>query len=128
MTSHRKIVCLLIAFAHMCVLSSSLSAEDKVKAPSVQQIIENSNRVAYYQGKDGRAKVTMTITDSQGRTRKRKFTILRQDEPQKRKDEDKEAKEHSSKVEQEVGKKAKQESTKTGQDEDKKKGLMHLQV
>jgi len=49
-------------------------------APSVAEIVDNANRVAYYQGKDGRASVLMTITDSQGRTRNRKFTILRRDE------------------------------------------------
>ena len=50
-------------------------------APSVQEIVEKANAVAYYQGKDGRAKVAMTITDSQGRTRQRQFTILRMDDP-----------------------------------------------
>jgi len=50
-------------------------------APSVQEIVERANAVAYYQGKDGRAKVSMTITDSQGRTRRRQFTILRMDDP-----------------------------------------------
>ena len=48
--------------------------------PSVAEIVDNANRVAYYQGKDGRASVTMTITDSQGRTRNRQFTILRRDD------------------------------------------------
>ncbi len=48
---------------------------------TVDQIVEKTNQVAYYQGKDGRAKVSMTITDSQGRTRQRQFTILRWDAP-----------------------------------------------
>ncbi len=88
MTSHGKIVGRLIALAYVCVLTTPLSAEDEAKAPLVQQIVESSTRVAYYQGKDGRAKVTMTITDSQGRTRQRKFTILRWDElPKKEADE-----------------------------------------
>ncbi len=42
-------------------------------------IVERTNRVAYYQGDDGRARVKMTITDPQGRTRRREFTILRRD-------------------------------------------------
>jgi hypothetical protein len=46
---------------------------------SVDEIVDRTNRVAYYQGKDGRAKVTMTITDKQGRDRNREFTILRRD-------------------------------------------------
>ena len=50
------------------------------KTPSAQEIVDKSNRAAYYQGKDGRAHVNMTITDSQGRTRKRRFIILRRDD------------------------------------------------
>ncbi len=46
---------------------------------SVNEIVERTNRVAYYQGDDGRARVKMTITDAQERTRLRQFTILRRD-------------------------------------------------
>ncbi len=49
--------------------------------PSVDEIVKRTNCVAYYQGADGRAQVSMTITDSQGRVRHREFTILRRDEP-----------------------------------------------
>lgn len=48
--------------------------------PSVDEIIDKTNHAAYYQGKDGRAQVSMTIKDSQGRERRRQFTILRRDE------------------------------------------------
>jgi len=47
---------------------------------SVQVIVDRSNLAAYYEGKDGRSHVDMTITDSQGRTRERRFIILRRDE------------------------------------------------
>jgi len=47
----------------------------------VEEIVDRTNRAAYYQGKDGRARVSMTITDDQGRTRSREFTILRWDAP-----------------------------------------------
>lgn len=47
--------------------------------PSVDEIVERTNRVAYYQGNDGRARVKMTITDAQSRTRLRQFTLLRRD-------------------------------------------------
>ena len=60
---------------------SGQTAEAEKKAPSVQEMVERANRVAYYQGKDGRAKVTMVITDSQGRQRRKQFTILRRDDP-----------------------------------------------
>ncbi len=48
---------------------------------TVEQIVERANRVAYYQGRDGRAQVSMTIVDGQGRKRHREMTILRRDEP-----------------------------------------------
>ncbi len=47
---------------------------------SVQEIVDKTNYTAYYQGKDGRAQVAMTITDKQGRTRSRQFTVLRRDD------------------------------------------------
>jgi outer membrane lipoprotein-sorting protein len=47
----------------------------------VNKIVDNTNRVAYYQGADGKAKIGMTIFDSQGRTRERRLTILRWDQP-----------------------------------------------
>lgn len=49
-------------------------------APTVDEIVHHANLTAYYQGQDGRAQVKMTITDSQGRIRKRRLTILRLDE------------------------------------------------
>lgn len=59
-------------------------AEEKKKtapaAPSVEEIVNNTNRVAYYQARDGRAQVSMEIKDKQGRVRNRQFSILRRDE------------------------------------------------
>jgi hypothetical protein len=49
------------------------------QAPGVEEIVARTNEASYYQGDDGRARVTMTITDDQGRTREREFTILRRD-------------------------------------------------
>lgn len=50
-------------------------------APSVEDIIHNTNYTSYYQGQDGKASVKMTITDAQNRTRTREFIILRRDSP-----------------------------------------------
>lgn len=47
--------------------------------PGVEEIVDKANKTAFYEGKDGKAEVYMTITDSQGRTRERKFNILRLD-------------------------------------------------
>jgi len=66
----------VLLFATGLVLTVNAADEDI----SVQEIVDNTNRTAYYQGKDGRAQVTMTITDSQGRERMRRFTILRRDQ------------------------------------------------
>jgi outer membrane lipoprotein-sorting protein len=57
-------------------LTVSLQAAE---APTVDEIINRANLAAYYAGDDGRAEVMMTITDAQGRTRKREFVILRHD-------------------------------------------------
>lgn len=57
-------------------LGSPLSAAENL---TVDEIINRANNTAYYAGNDGRCKVTMTITDNQGRTRNREFAILRRD-------------------------------------------------
>ncbi|MGL1901921.1 MAG: outer membrane lipoprotein-sorting protein [Fibrobacterales bacterium] len=57
-------------------LTGSLFAESTL---NVTDIITKANNTSYYAGKDGRAKVHMTIKDDQGRKRKRSFTILRKD-------------------------------------------------
>lgn len=48
--------------------------------PSVDEIVARANYTSYYQGRDGKAKVSMLITDSQGRERTREMTILRFDQ------------------------------------------------
>jgi len=68
------------------IAESAAAKPADVKAPeekilSVDQIVNKTNHVAYYQGFDGRARVKMTITDSQGRQRNRELTILRWDKP-----------------------------------------------
>ncbi|MBN2163829.1 MAG: outer membrane lipoprotein-sorting protein [Pontiellaceae bacterium] len=46
---------------------------------SANEIVTKANDAAYYAGNDGRAQVEMSITDKDGGTRTRKFTILRMD-------------------------------------------------
>jgi len=62
----------ILAAAQASMAADALTAMD---------VVRKANRVAYYQGRDGRASVKMTITDSQGRTRNREMTILRWDQP-----------------------------------------------
>ncbi len=47
--------------------------------PDVETIVNKANIVAYYQAKDGKAKVKMTITNKQNQKRQREFIILRKD-------------------------------------------------
>jgi len=51
--------------------------------PTVEEIVARANHMAYYQGGEGRAKVTMTVKDKQGRTRNKAFTILRKNMDEK---------------------------------------------
>lgn len=74
---------ILILSVLIIVGGTALFAGDEKPLTSVDTIINKANHVAYYQGNDGRAKVSMTITDSQGRKRTREFTILRWDQPGK---------------------------------------------
>lgn len=43
----------------------------------VNEIVKKANHSAYYKGKDGKARVKMTIKDAQGRERTRDLSILR---------------------------------------------------
>lgn len=70
---NKKILLLLVFF---------LAVNPVLAEPDIDEIINRTNLVSYYLGKDGRAKVKMTITDAQNRLRNREFTILRMDEPE----------------------------------------------
>jgi outer membrane lipoprotein-sorting protein len=61
------------------LLLVALLATPALAAPPLDEIISHANNVSYYGGDDGRSEVAMTITDNQGRTRERLFTILRKD-------------------------------------------------
>lgn len=63
-----------LALGFALAAASGTAAEDLT---DVAEIVKRTNHTAYYQGGDGRARVKMTITDQQGRTREREFTILR---------------------------------------------------
>jgi hypothetical protein len=52
-------------------------AAGKTTAMTADEIIERANHMALYQGLDSKGKVSMTITDKSGRTRRREFNMLR---------------------------------------------------
>ena len=66
---------ILTALVMMVSVGISIAGE----TPTVDDIVNKTNLAAYYAGDDGKSDVTMTITDSQGRTRSREFAILRRD-------------------------------------------------
>lgn len=67
---------LLITFLFSLSLFFTIPVQAAVP---VAEIVQRANLVSYYGGDDGKALVAMTITDQQGRTRHRLFTILRKD-------------------------------------------------
>ncbi|GIX47197.1 MAG: hypothetical protein KatS3mg131_1408 [Candidatus Tectimicrobiota bacterium] len=70
----------ILAAGLLLALPGWTAAQARDGQPAVETIVEKTNCVAYYQGKDGRALVSMVISDAQGRTRQRQFTILRWDD------------------------------------------------
>ena len=51
--------------------------------PDVEEIVKKAKHMAYYQGPDGRARISMVVKDKQGRTRSKSFSILRKDMDEK---------------------------------------------
>ncbi len=62
------------------IVVGNAAEKEKASSPAVKEIVDKTNRAAYYQGKDGVAQVSMIIKDKQGRSRNREFIILRRDE------------------------------------------------
>jgi hypothetical protein len=62
------------------LLVGAAFAEEPSRVPTADEIARQANHMALYQGADSKGKVTLVITDKQGRTRDREFNILRMDE------------------------------------------------
>ncbi|MBE8167410.1 MAG: outer membrane lipoprotein-sorting protein [Shewanella sp.] len=75
---------LINRFINICSVTSLLIFGVFVYAQdsnlSADTIIKKANLASYYSGNDGRAEARMKITDNQGRSQIRQFTILRRDE------------------------------------------------
>ncbi len=82
MTSVRKAVLIGLSFGVPLLGPAIGGAGAAEKVPTVQEIVHRANLVSYFQARDGRARVSMEIKDSQGRARKRQMTMLRRDEPE----------------------------------------------
>ena len=68
----------ILTLAFMLTVLSAVWAAEESKL-DVETIVNRANNVAYYQGDDGKAKVSMVITDKSGNKREREFIILRKD-------------------------------------------------
>ena len=71
-------LCVCLSFANAAEAGSG--SQESSKALTVEEIVQKTSYVAYYQGQSGRAQVSMTIKDRQGRERKRQFAILRRND------------------------------------------------
>jgi hypothetical protein len=60
------------------LLALSLSTFSAAEV-SIDELVKDAERAAYYSGKDGRSDARMMIVDNQGRKQLRQFTILRRD-------------------------------------------------
>lgn len=71
----------LLAAATVALFAGAAPAQEPAAGatPTVEQIVDRTNYVSYYAGKDGRAKVKMTVVDKQGQQRTKEMTILRWD-------------------------------------------------
>lgn len=61
-------------------IAAVLSVPLAVYAMTADEIAQKASQAAYYQGADGKAKLSMVITDSQERERRRELTILRRND------------------------------------------------
>jgi hypothetical protein len=80
LTSYRVFLAgtVLAAAAWATAIAADKPAE--AKPLTVDEIVAKTNATAYYQGADGRAKVSMKIVDAEKRERTREFTVLRWDQ------------------------------------------------
>ncbi|MDH3359459.1 MAG: outer membrane lipoprotein-sorting protein [Desulfobulbaceae bacterium] len=72
----RTISLTAVLLSALLFLAAPLMASETLTG---DEIVTRANNAAYYAGNDGRSNVTMTITDSQKRTRNNEFAILRRD-------------------------------------------------
>ncbi len=77
LVSEMRMIVVIMSIFSVFTVSSAVADDAEMSA---EEIVRKSNNVAYYQGRDGRARVTMKIVDSQGRKRYRELIILRRDD------------------------------------------------
>lgn len=78
MPSVSKPITTIICGVVLALVSHTAQAEQL----TVDEIVDRTHVASYYQGKDGRAKVTMTIYSKKGNKRVRNFTAMRRTVPE----------------------------------------------
>jgi hypothetical protein len=73
------LVCSVVVDAKEAETKDAVTEDVNSVVSDVNTIVNKANIMAYYQGKDGKAKVKMTITSKQGKKSLREFIILRKD-------------------------------------------------
>lgn len=61
----------------LVMVAGIASAEERPGLHTADEIVRKANHMALYQGADSKGRVTLVITDKQGRSRTRQFNILR---------------------------------------------------
>jgi len=74
-----RITLSVAVFAAAAWLTLSAGVALAADAPTVDEIVQKANYVAYYQGADGKADVRMSIMAKGGSKQNRRFSILRRD-------------------------------------------------
>jgi outer membrane lipoprotein-sorting protein len=69
----------LITYLLSLIVVASVALPSRAQAPDAEALMKEAHLNMYYAGEDGSARVKMTITDKNGKTRERDFTILRKD-------------------------------------------------
>ena len=75
----KQLLTVILALALSLPIVAAGEKEASKEIPDVDTIVSKANIVAYYQGKDGKAKVKMTVTDKRNQERRHEFNILRKD-------------------------------------------------
>lgn len=74
------IISLFSVFFSLAGMAWSAEEQGPSDVPSVDEIVQKANIMAYYQGQDGKSYVSMKITDKNENVRTREFIILRKNE------------------------------------------------
>lgn len=68
-----------VFFTLLALAVGAMAPPSRAEEPNAEELMKQAHLNMYYAGDDGSARVKMTITDKNGKTRERDFVILRKD-------------------------------------------------